>query len=53
MAIDREKVGERRRSLIRLGPNVVLYGEEDIGNDAIGRTTERDLETGPDVVLVV
>jgi NAD-dependent histone deacetylase SIR2 len=53
VAIHREKVDKRRRSLGRLRPNVVLYGEEDPDGDAIGRITERDLRTGPDVVLVV
>ena len=50
VAIDREKVGKRRRSVGGLRPNVVLYGDEDPDGDAIGKIIERDLRTGPDVV---
>ena len=32
---------------------MVLYGEEDPDNNAIGRITERDLRIGPDIVLVI
>jgi len=32
---------------------VVLYGEENPDGDTIGKIAERDLRTGPDVVIMV
>ncbi len=32
---------------------MVLYGEENPNGDTIGRVVERDLRTGPDMVIVV
>jgi len=53
VAIDREKVGKRRRTVCGLRPNVVLYGEENPDGEAIGKITKHDLRRGPDIVLVV
>lgn len=52
-ALERERMGKRRRGIGGLRPNVVLYGEENPNGDMIGELTEQDLETGPEVVFVV
>ena len=46
-------MGKRRRSIGRLRPNVVLYGEENPKGDIIGELAEQDLRTSPEVVFVV
>jgi len=46
-------MGKRHRGIGRLRPNVVLYGEENPNGDTIGKIAERDLRTGPDMVIVV
>ena len=43
----------RHRGIGRLRPNVVLYGEENPNGDTIEKVAERDLRTGPDMVIVV
>ena len=53
VAINRELTGKRRRSIGVLRPNVVLYGEDNPDANTIGKIVQRDLRTGPDVVLVV
>ena len=53
VALKRERLGKRHRGIGRLRPNVVLYGEENPDGDTIGKIAERDLRTGPDVVIMV
>jgi len=52
-ALERERIGKRRRSIGGLRPNVVLYGEENPNGDIIRELTEQDLETGLEVVFIV
>ena len=53
VALERERMGKRHRGIGRLRPNVVLYGKENPNGDMIGKIAERDLRTGPDMVIVV
>jgi len=53
VVLEREKMGKRHRGIGRLRPNVVLYGEDNPNGDTIGKVAERDLRTGPDMVIVV
>lgn len=43
----------QHRGIGRLRPNVVLYGEEHPNGEIIGNLAERDLQKGPDMVIVV
>ena len=53
VALERERMGKRRRGIGRLRPNVVLYGEENPKGEMIGELAEKDLGFGPEVVFVV
>ena len=37
----------------RLYLNVVLYSKENLNSDIIRKITERDLQTAPDIVIIV
>ena len=52
-ALDRERMGKRRRGIGRLRPNIVLYGENNPNSDIIGGLAEQDLKARPDAVFVV
>lgn len=53
VALERERMGKRHLGIGRLRPNVVLYGEENPNGNMIGKIAERDLRTGPDMVIMV
>lgn len=52
-SLERKANGKRELSIGRLRTGIVLYGEEHPNDDPIKQFWEKDLQTGPDMVIVV